>query len=103
PHLKDLYAKYKDEGFEILGVALEQREDLEANKKSWTEAIEKYDLPWLQVLNNDGEENYNVVEAYGVSAFPTQVRIDKEGKINFRNVGGGQETLNQKLEEIFGS
>ncbi len=101
PHLKELYAKYKKDGFEILGIAQEQRNSLEANKKVWKKVIEKKALPWLQVLNNEDQEKFDAVKAYGVTAFPTQILLDKEGKIIARYVGESKE-LDKKLEQIFG-
>jgi thiol-disulfide isomerase/thioredoxin len=101
PHLKELYAKYKEKGFEILGIAQEQRQNLEENRKAWQEAIVKDGLPWIQVLNNEGLEQFDAVKAYGITAFPTKILLDKEGKIIARYVGDGEE-FDQKLKEIFG-
>jgi thiol-disulfide isomerase/thioredoxin len=101
PHLKELYSKYKDDGFEILGVAYEQGKTLEDCKTRWKNAIKEDDLTWLQVLNNDGAKEFDVVNAYGVTAFPTKILLDKEGKILARYVGSGED-IDKKLEEIFG-
>ncbi len=101
PHLKALYAKYKADGFEILGIAQEQRRTLEENRKVWVEAIEQDGIDWLQVLNNEDIAKFDAVKAYGVTAFPTKILLDKEGKIIARYVGGEKE-LDAKLQEIFG-
>lgn len=101
PHLKSLYAKYKADGFEILGIAQEQGASLESSRKAWTKAIQEDGINWLQVLNNEGVEQFNAVKAYGVTAFPTKILLDKEGKIIARNVGDGDE-IDAKLKELFG-
>lgn len=101
PHLKELYAKYKADGFEILGIAKEQRQTLEENMKVWKETVKEDNLPWLQVLDNEGIEKFDAVKSYGVTAFPTQVLLDKEGKIIARYVGESED-LDMKLKEIFG-
>lgn len=102
PHLKELYAKYKDKGFEILGIAHEQSDNMDNNRRVLKEAIEKDGLPWLQVLNNEGVDKFDAVKAYGITAFPTKILIDKEGKIIARYVGDSEE-FDKKLKEIFGS
>src|SRR5690606_35098802 len=43
PHVKQLYTKYKSEGFEIYGVSLDK------DKKSWTYSIQSLNLPWKHV------------------------------------------------------
>ena len=100
PHLKELYAKYKDMGFEILGIALEQRDNLEDNKKIWKQTVKEDSLPWLQVLDNEDRDKFDAVKSYGVTAFPTQILLDKEGKIIARYVGESAD-LDGKLKEIF--
>ncbi len=101
PHLKELYAKYKADGFEILGIAFEQRQTLEENIKVWKRTVKEDALPWLQVLDNQDREKFDAVKAYGVTAFPTQVLLDKEGKIIARYVGESAD-LDVKLKEVFG-
>ena len=54
------------------------------------------------MLNNDGVQEFDAVKAYGISAFPTKLILDKEGRIIFRQIGEEPEPLDQKLKEIFG-
>jgi thiol-disulfide isomerase/thioredoxin len=100
PHLKELYSKYQADGFEILGIAYEQGRTLEESKGYWTKAIEEDDLPWLQVLNNEGVEEFDAVKEYGVSAFPTKILLDREGRVMARYVGESAD-LDKKLDSIF--
>ncbi len=101
PHLKELYAKYKQDGFEILGIAYEQSDKLDENIATWKKTVKEDNLPWLQVLDNQDREKFDAVKAYGVTAFPTQVLLDKEGKIIARYVGESED-LDVKLKEVFG-
>jgi thiol-disulfide isomerase/thioredoxin len=101
PHLKKIYAKYKDQGFEILGIADEHGSTLEEQKKSWKKAVAEDDMTWLQVLNGEDQDVFNAVKAYGITAFPTKLLLDKEGKIVARYVGDSAE-IDQSLEKIFG-
>ena len=45
PHLKELYAKYKEKGIEFIGVS-----DDDSKPEAWHKAVEKDGLPWRQVL-----------------------------------------------------
>lgn len=99
PHLKKLYQQYKDKGFEILGIAYENGSSLAAQKKSWLKAIEEDELPWVQLLNNEGADQQDIVKLYGISAFPTKILLDKEGKILARYTGDGTD-IDGKLTEL---
>lgn len=93
PHVKKLYAQYKDEGFEIFGVSLDR------TKAAWVGAIEKDGLPWYHVSDLKGWQN-EAAQLYGVRSIPHTVLIDAEGKIIARNLRGP--SLDAKLKEIFG-
>ncbi|TXH23247.1 MAG: AhpC/TSA family protein [Chitinophagaceae bacterium] len=100
PYLKELYSKYKNDGFEILGIALEQGQTVEDSKAIWKKTVKEDDLPWLQVLNNEEKEVFDAVKSYGVTAFPTQILLDKEGKIIARYVGESGD-LDELLKSVF--
>ena len=102
PHLKELYAKYKSKGFEILGIAHEMGVVLEANKKSLQKAVDKDGLPWTQILNNEMEETFDIVKAYNVGGFPTKILIDKKGTIIWRSTGNKEDGLDEMLEKVMG-
>ncbi|TDQ73722.1 AhpC/TSA family protein [Sphingobacterium yanglingense] len=103
PHLKELYAKYKSKGFEIIGVADEswQKDEVKRHKR-WKEVIEREGLTWIQVLNEKDKDQLDLQKAYEIAAFPTLILLDKEGKIAARFTGKSDE-LAIKLKEIFGS
>lgn len=81
PHLKKLYEKYSSKGFEIFGVSLDKRE------KSWKKAIEKDELPWINVSDLEGYKGLAPFQ-YSVSSIPTNFLLDKEGKIIAMNLFG---------------
>lgn len=101
PHMKELYAKYKEKGLEIIGVAQETGQDLSKNETAWKNAIAQDGINWVHILNNEVNATYDVVKMYGVSAFPTKVLLDKDGVVIARFVGDS-EKLDEKLKEIFG-
>ncbi|RAJ77476.1 thiol-disulfide isomerase/thioredoxin [Chitinophaga dinghuensis] len=102
PHLKELYAKYKSKGFEILGIANEKEDDVKEAKEKWQKCVKGDDLPWLHVLNNFDKNKSDLVAQYAVSGFPTKLLLDKSGRIIFKEVGGGGTDLDNELKKIFG-
>ncbi|ERJ57947.1 TlpA disulfide reductase family protein [Sphingobacterium paucimobilis] len=101
PHLRELYSKYQSHGLEIVGIAHEQRSSLEDNKRIWKKAIADDQMTWIQVLNNEGIAQFDAVKAYGITAFPTKILLDQEGKIIARYVGESAQ-FDEKIKEIFG-
>lgn len=101
PHLKELYATYAPKGFEILGIASEKVSSQTQAETLWKNAVEKDGLTWTNVLNNEPSMKQDVVQMYSIEAYPTQILLDKEGKIVARWVGSGNKGLDEKLKEIF--
>lgn len=92
PNVVKLYDKYKDQGFEILGVSLDK------TQSRWEQAIEADKLTWLHISDLQGWKS-KYARQYGVSSIPQTVLLDKDGKIMARNLRGG--ALAQKLKEVF--
>ncbi len=108
PHLKELYAKYKGKGLEIIGIANENGSTLAESKASWKKAVKEDGLPWIQVLNNEDVEKADVREMFNVNAFPTKILLGPDGKIIGRYTGtalgaGQKDDLTEKLKEILGT
>jgi peroxiredoxin len=91
PNLKAQYQLYKDKGFEILGVSLDN------DKKKWEDAIAKDDIPWIHVSDLKGWSNEAGI-IYGVSGVPAGFLIGPDGKIIGNDLRG--EKLNNKLAEL---
>ena len=92
PHVVKLYEKYKDQGFEILGVSLD------SDKKRWIKAIDKDGLEWKHVSDLKGWKN-KAAQTYSVRSIPHTVLLDAEGNIIARNLRSN--TLGIELEKIF--
>lgn len=92
PHIVKAWQKFKGNDFQILGVSLDEE------KQDWISAIKKDKLTWQHVSDLKRWQS-SVVPLYGIRAIPTNVLIDKEGKIIARDLHGGQ--LQKKLEKIF--
>lgn len=72
--LAKMYSKYKDAGFEIFGVSLDD------SKAAWKKAVEKDKVKWLQV-NEAGGWEAKTARRWGINAIPTTYLINKEGKL----------------------
>lgn len=72
--LVKLYTKYKNNGFEILSVSLDE------NQKDWKKAVNKDKITWLQINDNGG---WNAVSAlkWNINAIPASFLIDKAGNV----------------------
>lgn len=94
PNVVKLYEKYKDKGFTIYSVSIDN------NKDKWLEAIKKDNLTWPYHVSELKGWQTPVLADFGVNGIPFTVLIDKEGKIIQANLRGP--SLEAKLLEIFG-
>jgi peroxiredoxin len=92
PNVVKAYKEYKDKGFAILGVSLDD------SSSNWKKAIKEDHLNWTQVSDLKGWKNA-VAQKYGVRAIPSNWLIDPKGKIVGHNLRG--DGLEKKLAEIF--
>ena len=79
--LVKLYSKYKNKGFEILGVSLDD------DRSKWKSAIMKDKITWLQV-NEPGGWEAKTARIWDISAIPTSFLIDKEGRLIAMDLSG---------------
>ena len=91
PDMKKYYEKYKGK-MEILGI------DCRDTEEKWKEAVEKHELPWLHVRNEEGDNDISVL--YAVPGYPTKIVVDPEGKIA-KVVVGEDPAFYKYLDELF--
>lgn len=91
PKLKELYARYHDKGFEVVGVSLD------SSKESWEKAIAGLELPWPQMSDLQGWKSAGAPE-YGIKMIPSTFLLGPDGRIIARNA----EDLEKELEKAFG-
>lgn len=91
PNVVAAYNKYRDKGFEILGVSLDSK------KAAWVKAIEADKLTWPHVSDLKGWQN-EAAGMYVVKVVPTNFLLDKDGKIVAKNLRGAD--LEKKLAEL---
>lgn len=91
PTVVKAYQTYKDKGFDVFGVSLDDKKD------KWIKAIEKDNLTWTHVSDLKGWQN-EAAKLYGVQSIPFNLLLDKEGKILAKGLRG--EDLLKKLSEL---
>ena len=74
PRVVELYKRYKDKGFEIVGISLDQ------TKEAWIKAIKDDNLTWPQMSDIKYWQS-DAAKLYSVSSIPHMVLLDKDGKI----------------------
>lgn len=90
PHMKELYEKYKADGFEIIGVNLDESMDVLKT------TVEKHGMKWLHHFDGANPEG-GWAGKYGISAIPTMWLIDKQGRLQDLNA---REDLEPKLKKL---
>lgn len=91
PNVVRMYNQYKDKGFEIFGVSLDQ------SREKWLKAIADDKLTWPHVSDLKGWESA-AAQLYQVDAIPQTILLDKEGKIIAKGLRG--EELEAKIASL---
>ena len=91
PHVKAAYEKYKDKGFDVVGLSFDQ------DKEAWTGAIQSLALPWHHLSDLKGWKCV-AGEVYGSNSIPATLLVGPDGKIVANNLRG--DALEKKLEEL---
>lgn len=109
PHLKELYAKYHDKGFDIIGVS-----DDDVDEAAWKKAVANDGIDiWRHVLrgrninniNGSEDDENDISDKYGIHSLPTKILVDKNGVIVGRYEQGTPEeqaAMDKKIEELVG-
>lgn len=91
PHVIEAYNQYKDKGFEIVGVSMDE------DQARWLGAIDRLNMTWPQMSDLKGWKSA-AAKLYGIDSIPYTLLIDQDGKIIDSNLRGTQ--LLTKLQEL---
>lgn len=94
PNVVKLYEKYKDRGFTVMSVSLDD------NLERWKQAIEHDNLSWPNHVSDLKKWSSAAAAKYQVRGIPFTVLIDQEGKIIDTNLRGP--ALEQALIQLLG-
>ena len=96
PYLNTWYAKYHDEGLEIIGVHTPEFQ-FEHNIENVREAVQKYGIQYPVVLDN----NDATWSSYGNLYWPEDYLIDIDGFIVYRHIGEGDyDTIEREIQGL---
>lgn len=97
PNVRKNYENYRDKGFEVVGI------NLDDDPQTVQRFLNVQPLPWATVISSDanarGLETPLAVKC-GIDAIPFIVLVDRDGKVNALHVRG--EKLEQKLAQLLG-
>lgn len=91
PNIVSVYNKYKEKGFNVVGVSLDRKSE------DWLKAIEADGLAWNHISNLQ-YFNDPIAKMYSVNAIPAAFLIDENGVIISRDLRGA--ALEQKVAEF---
>lgn len=109
PHLKSLYAQYKDKGLEIIGIS-----DDDSRPADWKKAVAQDGIGiWKHILRGLNMEKRqrnepnpeDISDKFGIHSLPTKILIDPQGMIIGRYGGGGEDdaAMDKKLQAVLGT
>lgn len=94
PTLKELHSNFKDDGFEIVSISVDDAYE------DWEASSLEHELPWIDLGEMQGYFG-GVAVTYGVSGLPTSFLLDSEGCIVQKNIK--LDELTQLLEDRYGA
>ena len=90
PQLREIYARYQNRGFEMVGVSFDRNHDALVN------GIRELNITWPQMVDLNRENS--VWSLYAIRGIPHTVLLNREGYIIANSLRG--EALNSKLAEL---
>lgn len=90
PVIKAVYGKYHDQGFEVVGISLDQNEE---QFKRYTAAKK---IPWPQHFEGNGFTN-SIAKAQRIRVIPTLWLVDKNGNLVDR---AARRDLEEKVKNL---
>jgi thiol-disulfide isomerase/thioredoxin len=95
PHLKLLYQKYKDKGFEIVGYSVD------ADQERLRDYLARNPVPWMMLSKGSTERTGlpALSQYYGAKSLPVVLLRDRSGKTVLLDARG--QKLDEMLERLF--
>ncbi|MFG6686748.1 TlpA family protein disulfide reductase [Mariniflexile sp. HNIBRBA6329] len=84
PDVKALYDKYRDKGFEVIGIAANG----DSEKEHVLEILKRQKVDWPQRLDKGSEATVSYHSLYKITSLPTVWLLDREGKVVDKNARG---------------
>jgi len=94
PNVLAAYNKFKDKGFMVLGISIDDHKD----RDKWLTAIEEDGLVWPQLSDHQGNENISK-NIYGITSIPANILIAPDGTVIAKNLK--RDELQAKLNGLY--
>ena len=93
--LKQVHTRYKDDGFEIVGISID------STIEEWESSSEEHELPWTNLGEIEGWDG-SIVKDYGVSSIPHRYLVDSNGCVLKKDVTAYElkEYLASQIENV---
>ena len=91
PHVVKTYEAFHQQGFEVVGVSLDNKHE------AWVNAIEQLKMPWPQMSDLKGWDCEGA-KIYNVRSIPANLLVDQSGKIVAKDLRG--DALYDKVGEL---
>jgi thiol-disulfide isomerase/thioredoxin len=82
PVMAELYQKYAGAQFQMVGISGDFDQD------AWQKYIRDHSMNWSEFIDLDGQIN----GVFQINAFPTFIVLDRDGDVQFRQAGLGDDT-----------
>lgn len=93
PQVKQYYEAYHSRGFEVVGICMDEE------RGPVDEFLAQAQLPWVTLFEPDGK-TCPTAARYGISALPTTILVDAQGRVVSLNARG--EELGKQLQQLLG-
>ena len=92
PALKNVYDKYKDRGFDVVGISLDTSRD------AWQKAAKDLELPWYHMSDLKGGPDSVASAIYHVNAIPYTMLLSPDGTVMATNLSA--DSLDKTLAKV---
>lgn len=88
--LEQVFAKYADHGFEIVGISLDR------DRQQLDSFLEEHEVAWTTLYADGGQSE--AAEFYGIQSIPLMILIGRDGKVISNSAN---KDLERRLSELF--
>lgn len=93
PHLVNIFHKYGNTNIRMISISIDRNFD------SWKECLKKYNLPWVQLIDNQRKQS--ISKKLGVQSIPSIFILDKSNRIIHIQTGRNDHKLSGYLDSLF--
>lgn len=94
PRVREVYDRYHDRGFEVVGISLDEDADAVAG------FVAKHGIPWPIIHDRRGDDGRpSLADRYGITAIPTMILVGRDGRVSSIEARGRR--LEELLAEAF--